>query len=212
MLKFYKWKKLIILIKMEKQDKMVIFAGILILIIAIAGIIYHEKTYVVGEEIKEIEYKVTWIDKSNEFSIKDYVGKEGWQEEYDISLDKNANIYLVEIKLEWKDNFDFHGIIFPWNFTDKMSINVKIDELDFSKSLDGYGKIEMRAEGKKINDMLIKAKNETEVIKMLNNMTKNKATCKINLSIFPKPRFFDKGNDFSLYVVYRYSIPVIEPA
>ncbi len=139
---------------MDRQDKMVIMAGIVILIISLAGIVYHEKTYVASEEVKKVSYRVTWREYSDEIVDNGYVGKDGWQNNYEIVLGNNAYIYQVEIKVEWSDDLNFHGIILPWNWSDKIDLSASIDELQFSQSASGYEKIELDVTKEKPKDFI----------------------------------------------------------
>ncbi|HEC76511.1 MAG TPA: hypothetical protein ENI33_04555 [Thermoplasmatales archaeon] len=197
---------------MDRQDKMVIFAGVIILIIAVAGIVYHEKTYVSSEEIKKNSYRVTWEEYSDEIIENDFVGGDGWMNEYIIEMTKeNACIHAVEVKIQWTDNLDFHGFIFPWNWTDKIDASVGISEMSFSQSSSGYGSIEITASKEPPKDFDAEAENMEEVNEIIKDMVMSKVTCKINLSITSKPLLIDRGNDFTLSIVYHYSIPNIQP-
>ena len=202
---------------MDKQDKIVIFAGIVILIISIAGILYHEKTYVAtSEEIKKTEYVVSWIEYSDEIVDNGFVGRDGWGASYSLDIDYPSEgkeygvITAVDIILEWSDNLDFHGLILPWNWSDLVEMNVKIDELGFSQSAKGYGKIELHVEKGQPQDFTKEAENETQLYEYLAQNALNEVNCKINLSITPKPRFFDRGNDFIMRIVYHYYVPEIK--
>ncbi|HEC88282.1 MAG TPA: hypothetical protein ENI52_03085 [Thermoplasmata archaeon] len=197
---------------MDRQDKMVIFAGVIILIIAIAGIIYHEKTYVSSEEIEKNSYRVTWEEYSDEIVENDFVGGDGWENDYIIEMTKeNAWIHSIEVKIQWTDNLDFHGFIFPWNWTDKIDASVDISEMSFSQSSSGYSSIEIIASEELPKDFDVEAKNMEEVNEIIKDMVMSKVTCKINLSITSKPLLIDRGNDFTLSIVYHYSIPNIQP-
>jgi len=195
---------------MDKQDKIVVFAGIIILIISTIGIIHHEKTYVTTEEVKKTSYTVSWIEKSNELTDSGFVTKnEEWGKEYTLEA-KNGVIYEIEIILEWDDNLDFHGLIFPWNWTDLIEANVNIEEFDFSQSQQGYNRIEIKANMEKPNDFKMEAKNESEVWNVIKEKERSQVNCKVNLTIYPKPRFFDRGNDIKLHIIYHYCIPEIK--
>lgn len=198
------------MVTMDRQDKVVVMAGVVILIISIAGIVYHEKTYVASEEIEKTSYRVTWNEYSDEIVEEGRVDKEGWQGEYPIEIDGNAVITSIEVRLEWTDNLNFHGIIFPWNWTDKIDVNVDIPEMGFSQSASGYEKIELKTTKDKPEDFIIEVKNETEVKEKVKEKVMNKAKCTVSLSITPKPMFLDRGNDFTMYIEYHYYLPRIE--
>lgn len=183
--------------------------GVVILIIALAGILYHEKTYAYPEETEKHTYRIEWNEYSNEITDKGYVDKNGWKNNYTIDTgEKIASIANIEFKLSWSDDFDFHGFIFPWNFTDKIDMSVSIGELSFSQSGSGYGTISIKATGETPQDMTIEAKNESEVWENIGNVN-NKLNCDVTLNIQPRPRFFDKGNDFTLTIIYHYYKPTI---
>jgi len=209
--KFYKWKNLIRFgVPMDRNDSMVIIAGIIILIIALIGIVYHEKTY---ESISPAEqknsYRIEWTEYSDEIVSQGYVGKDGWSGNYTIDEGNNAIISDIEFKLEWSDDLNFHGFIFPWNWSDKIEMAVSIPEISFSDSKTGYEGITIEAKGNTPSSKIVKADNESEALKMAGEKT-GKLNCKVSLSINPKPRFFDKGNDFTLHILYHYYKPTIQ--
>ena len=195
---------------MDRQDRIVIMVGLVILIIAIAGIIYHEKTYVVSEEIKKNNYIVSYMDKSDEIIDEGFVGKDGWSGRYTIETEENAVIYGVDVIVEWSDNLDFHGIIFGWNWSDLIEACVEIPEMGFSQSASGYQKIEIKVEENKPQDKKVEAKSREEVEELLKGEELNKVNCSIDLSITTKPLFFDKGNDFRVKIIYHYCVPTIK--
>jgi len=207
---FINKKPLWVLVAMDKQDKTVIMAGVIILIISLIGIIYHEKTYVASEEIGKTSFRVTWDEYFDEIVERGEVGRDGWQNSYPIEIGGNAVISSIEVRLTWEDNLDFHGFILPWNWTDKMELGVEIPEMQFSQSASGYEGIEIKASGNAPYDFMMEAKNETEVIKKVKEMVMNETTCKISISITPKPIFFDRGNEFTLHISYKYYMPSIE--
>ncbi len=195
---------------MDKEDRIVIMVGIIILVIAIIGILYHEKTYVVSEKVRKNEYIVSYVDRSDEIRQDGFVGKNGWNEIFTIEAEKNAVIHKVELFIEWKDNLDLHGIIFPWNWTDKMEASIEIPEMVFSRSISSYKSIEVFVEKEKPKDKKIVAGSREEVEKILNKEALNKINCSITLSIETKPLFFDRGNSFDIRIIYHYSVPKIK--
>lgn len=194
---------------MDRNDRIVITAGIIILIIALIGIVYHEKTYVSTPKIEKNSYRIEWEEYSDEISYDGYVDKNGWKNNYTIDAGENSAICCVEAKVDWKDNLDFHGIIFPWNWTDKMEMDFSIDEFSFSQSENGYGMLSIKATIERPKDLIVKAENKSEAMKMIGNIN-SKIHCTISLNIQPKPRFFDRGNDFTLYITYHYYKPIIK--
>lgn len=197
---------------MDRQDKMVVLLGIIIIAVAVVGIAYHEKTYVASEEVEKVSYKVSWEEHSDEIMEEGYVGKaEDWQNTYDITLDDdNACIYKVEIKITWSDDRDFHGLILPWNWSDVIDATVSIDEMQFSQSSSGYGIIEMVATSDRPSDFKVDTADEEKVSEIIKEKgVINSINCNIDLSILAKPLFLDRGNDFTLYITYHYCTPEI---
>jgi len=189
---------------------MVMIAGVVILIIAVAGIVYHEKTYEkITPEEKKTSYRIEWDEGSDEIALTDYVGRDGWSKNYTIDEGEDAFISYVEFVLEWQDNLDFHGFILPWNWSDKIEMSVSIPQMSFSSTNDGYKKIRIVAERNVPESKIVKAINKTEAMNMIDEKT-GKINCQVDLSIFPKPRFFDKGNDFELSIIYHYYKPSVE--
>jgi len=195
---------------MDRQDKIVILAGVVILLISIMGIVYHEKTYVASEEVKKVSYTVSWKEYSDELVDSGFVGRDGWENGYEIDLPENAYVYQVEVKIDWSDNLNFHGLILPWNWSDKIEASVNINELQFSQSAGGYEKIELDVSKDKPKDFQADVESKEELNEILKNMALNKITCNVSLSITPKPIFFDRGNDFTLHIIYHYCIPEVK--
>ncbi|MBC7081808.1 MAG: hypothetical protein H5T44_06185 [Thermoplasmatales archaeon] len=196
--------------KLDNKDKMVISVGIAILIVAIIGIVYHEKSYVGTKEIQKEKYRISWREYSNEITDEFYLGKEGVEKTYEIKLDENyAGISSIYLSVEWKDNINLHGLIFKWNWTDKVDATVNIPEMNFSKSFSEYEKIEASVKGKYPSDFIFEG-NETEVYEKLKEYEMKNAKCKASFSITPKPIILDKGNDLQVKIVYTYYKAKIE--
>jgi len=193
---------------MDRNDRLVIIAGIIVLIVALIGIVYHEKTYVSTPEVKQNSYRIEWTEYSDEITTDGHVDLNGWSNNYTIDAGENAVISSVEFMLQWTDDFNFHGIIFPWNWTDKIEMTASIKEFSFSDSRSGYEKITIDAQGTTPQPKIVKADNETAALKSVYK-GHEKIDCKVNLKITPKPRFFDKGNDFTLHIVYHYYKPEV---
>lgn len=199
---------------MDRQDKLIIVLGVIILVIAVIGIVYHEKTYTEKESSAEkLSYKVTWRQFSDEITDGATVTKsEKWENVYDILLNnENACIYKVDVTINWADNRDFHGIILPWNWTDEITADVSIPEMSFSQSQSGYSTIAMNVLKDQPKDFTVETKNETQVKQMIKDMgyANNEINCGISLSILAKPIIIDNGNDFTVDIMYHYSIPEI---
>ena len=196
---------------MDRMDKLVITAGILVLVISAAGIVYHEQTYEVSEEIKETSYRITWNEYSDEIMENGEVNRnEEWKNAYPIKLDGNAVISNIEITVEWSDDRDFQGLLLPWNWSDTIDMNVEISEMQFSQSASGFKVITMSATDETPRDIIVDDVSDEELGDILRNEAKNHANCKISLSISPKPRFLDNGNEFTLHIAYHYYMPDIQ--
>ncbi|MCD6513085.1 MAG: hypothetical protein J7K61_05745 [Thermoplasmata archaeon] len=195
---------------MDRNDKLVALAGIVVLIIALIGVAYHEQTY--SPEEKAVEsgmhsYRIEWVEKSEHIVDNGYVGRDGWSGNYTIDVGDNNIIGCAEISIEWTDNLNFHGFIFPWNWSDLIEAKASIDEFGFSKTASGYSKITMEAEHGVPDDKIVKAKNESEALKSVKGV--NRIVCNLDLTIKPKPIIFDRGNDFTVTINYHYYEPKI---
>ncbi len=195
---------------MDRNDRIVIMAGIIILIIALIGILYHEKTYEsIAPSEEKNAYRIEWTEYSDEIVSQGYVGRDGWSGNYTIDEGEDAVISDIEFKIEWKDDLNFHGFILPWNWSDEIEASISVPEFSFSNSKSGYEEISMEAKGDTPEPKLVKAKNESEAFKSI-SIKSGAVNCKVSLSITPKPRFFDKGNDFTIHISYHYYKPEIK--
>jgi len=198
---------------MDKRDKMVVFVGILILIVALIGVMYEEKGYTQAEkEEQKITYAIEWEE-----------GMKSFQEEGTVTKGKETTLtYLinqeglmeVEFRLEWSDNLA-RGILIPWNWSDILEIKIDAPgSVEFSSNpVSGYkSPLIVRAKvGDIPSTMMVNVTNETEVQDIASSyITKNgMGDWNAHISIKPKPFFFDRGNDFTLYVTYEYYSPTI---
>lgn len=198
---------------MDRQDKMIIALGIVILVIASIGIIYHEQTYVEKESANKISYKVIWKEFSDEITDGGMVSKnEMWENVYDILLNNdNACIYKVDLKINWVDDRNLQGILLGWNWTDEITADVNIPEMSFSQSQSGYSTISMDVLMDRPKDFTLETKNETQVKQTIKDRgyDNNEITCSLSLSISTKPIIIDSGNDFTVDILYHYCVPEI---
>ncbi len=196
---------------MDKRDKMVIFVGILILIIALIGVMYEEKQYTeASEEEEKITYSIEWKDETTSF-LEDGTVTKGEATTLTFPINQEG-LMEVEFRLEWIDNLA-RGILIPWNWSDV--IEMKIDapgsvELS-SNPVSGHASplIITAKVGEKPDEMRINATNETELWNILSSYitTNGMGDWSAEISILPKPFIFDRGNDFTLYVDYTYYYP-----
>ncbi|MEM1513893.1 MAG: hypothetical protein QW762_00975 [Candidatus Thermoplasmatota archaeon] len=196
--------------KFDNKDKIVISIGIAILVLAIIGIIYHERGYVGIKEIQKEKYRVSWIEYSNEIDDEFYLGKEGIDQTYEIKIDENyAGISSLYLTASWDDDINLHGIIFKWNWSDKVDATISVQEMNFSKSFSEYEKIEASIKGSIPNDFIFEG-NETELYEKLKEYEIKQIKCKTSFSISTKPKFIDRGNDLQIKIIYTYYKPKIE--
>lgn len=198
---------------MDKRDKTVVFIGILILIVAIIGVMYEEKGYTeAGEEEHKVTYAVEWEEKTKSFRDEGAVSK-GEETTLTYSIDQEG-LMEVEFKLEWSDNLA-RGIFIPWNWSDILEIKINAPgSVEFSSNPASSYKSPLIIRAK-VGDipptMTINATNETEVWDIVSShVTKNgMGDWNAHISIKTKPLFFDRGNDFTLFVTYRYYSPIV---
>jgi len=198
---------------MDKRDKMVVFVGFLILVVALIGVMYEEKGYTeAAKEEKKIMYAVEWEEGMNGFQEEGTVTKsEATTLTYEINQE---GLTEVEFRLEWNDNLAT-GIIIPWNWSDliEMKVSGPGGVVFSSNPASGYkSPLVIKAEiGEVPSSMTINATNETEVWNIINPYitTKGMGTWNAEISIKPKPFFFDRGNDFTIYVTYKYYTPEV---
>ncbi|KAA0002305.1 MAG: hypothetical protein FE048_04095 [Thermoplasmata archaeon] len=198
---------------MDKRDKMVVFIGFLILVIAIIGVMYEEKGYTeAGKKEEKITYAVDWEEETTSFQESGTVMK-GEETTLTYSIDQEGLIE-VEFRLEWSDNLA-RGFLIPWNWSD--IIDMKIDapgSVEFSSNpVSGYkSPLVVKAKvGDIPSTMTINATNETEAWNIVSSyITKNgMGDWNAHISIKTKPFFFDRGNDFTLFITYKYYSPTL---
>jgi len=200
---------------MDRKDRIVVLVGIVILVVAVIGVVYHEKEYTAAETTEEsYTYNVDWEERVINLRDEGHVAK-GETSNYNYSIDHDG-LMCVSFELEWSDDLA-HGFIIPWNWSDMLSMKVSApDNVKFSSSnsVSGYSSpltVEAKI-GEMPSSMQINASNETEVYKILNSdyiSKEGKGQWTASIDITTKPMFFDRGNDFTMYVSYSYYEPVI---
>jgi hypothetical protein len=200
---------------MDKKDKIVVLVGVVILVVAIIGVVYHEKEYTKAEQtVQEYVYNVDWDTKTVSLRDEGHVSK-GETANYTYSIDHDG-LMCVEFTLEWVDELS-RGFIIPWNWSDTMSMTISAPgAVKFSgpSSVSGSASpLTVRATiGDKPSSMQIDASNETEVREILESKyigKEGKGSWVAYIDITTKPFLLDRGNDFTLRISYTYYEPVI---
>ncbi|MEA2053875.1 MAG: hypothetical protein U9O96_01980 [Candidatus Thermoplasmatota archaeon] len=201
---------------MDRKDRIVVLVGIVILIIAIIGVLYHEKEYTEAERtVEKYAYNVDWNEKTVDLREEGYVAK-GKTTNYTYSIDRSG-LTQIEFKLEWSDNLA-RGFIIPWNWSDTMDMRISApsSSIKFSGPSSASGSSSPLVVKAVIGDvphsMQIDAANETEVYEILNSehiSEEGKGSWTADIDITTKPFLLDRGNDFTLCVTYTYYEPVI---
>jgi hypothetical protein len=197
---------------MDKRDKMVIFVGIFILIIALIGVMYEEKEYTEArEEEKKIKYAVTWEEDTGGFKEAG-TAMRGEATTITVPITQEGLMH-VEFTLEWSDTLST-GILIPWNWSDMLEIAVDAPGTsEFSSNpVGGYTSplILTATLGEKPGEMRVNATNETELHSIISSYitTDGVGDWNADITIQPKPFIFDRGNDFTLTVTYTYYTPL----
>jgi hypothetical protein len=200
---------------MDKQDRLVVLVGAIILVIAVIGIVYHEETYVESKEDEEqTSFKVSWKTFSEDLSDTLSVAEgETAVQTYNLAVNNpTACIYRVELELTWEDDWNFRGLILPWNWSDEVSASVSIDELgQFSQSASGYAALEMSASVEQPEDFKVETQ-DTETLSALikeRGYARSEVNVDVNLDIDAKPIILDSGNEITVHLTYHYCTPEI---
>ncbi len=196
---------------MNGRDRMVVAVGVSLLLVTGMGILLYPDDTETDEpkDTREIIYTVIWSPASDTVTVNDYVSRDGWQKEYTLQMGDGAVIDSVTVSLDWHEAFNPHGLFLSWNWSDKIEVSVAVDELRFSQTTTGYGKLHVTAANTERWEATCETKNREEVDRWIHNQTTDTLSCTIDMSITPKPWPFDRGNDFTLRITYHYLIPSI---
>lgn len=200
---------------MDKKDRIVVLVGILILIVSIIGIVYHEKEYTAAEIVPEkYTYNVDWEEKTVTLNDEGHVAK-GTTATYNYSIDRDG-LTCVKFEMDWSDDLS-RGFIIPWNWSDILEMKISAPgntKFSGQDSVSGFASplvVEAKI-GDMPSSMQINASNETEVYEILDSKyisKEGKGQWTASIDITTKPMFFDRGNDFTMYIGYTYYEPVI---
>jgi len=204
-------------VALKKTDKMILAIGIIIIIIAAAGIVAYS-TIDWEDEKTEPEmktYKITWTEETNEMDISDYVSNsEPYSLTKIISVNDGFVLTDVEFEVNWEDDSTY-GLVRDLGLD---TLGAKIyksgHECD-EETTTGSGN--MTFNFRNINDEpfldSVEAENSNEADdKIIEDFDgQNEETYEIEISIStgekvrrPLKYLRDKGNDFEIKIVYTY--------
>ncbi len=194
---------------MVSKDMMVAIAGIVILVVAMAGIFSWEGEYAPSEGEKEKTYLIRWGESRGAMPAEEKWTGDGEPTTITKSINEK-NLTMVEFELSWED--DHPGLIFSYLDNLKMKITSPSGKV-YSKN-DTSGSIEITAYlGEKPEDMSMKATSMDKVNLTLENYTSENGIgeWKIEISVDAKG-LFDRGNDWKLEVSYSYyEVSMVQP-
>jgi len=200
---------------MDRRDRIVVFAGVLILVIALIGVVFQGKETSDAEETTEMRtFNINWQEKTVDIHEEGTVMK-GGTETLNFSINKNG-LMRVAVTLEWRDDWA-RGFIIPWNWSDTLEMSVSAPSgVQFSESSIVEGTTSPLAVEVSLNtipsSMQVNASNITAVRDMVEeNYMDSTGTGVWNarVGIATKPLLLDRGNDFNIVLRYSYFEPVI---
>lgn len=205
---------------MDKRDKIVVAAGVIIVIIALIGVMYHQEDVSSAEKTeKQFAFNVNWDKKIVTLPGEGQVSKGGTSSE-NFSISKRG-LGSVTVTLEWTDDWDASGIILPWNWSDMLSLQVSAPSgvrFSGSSSASGYSSplTVTAAIGDKPNSLMLNASNMSEAESIVEDQhmsSTGTGDWTATIGIETKPFLLDRGNDYTVtleYTYYEYSIEQVE--
>ncbi|MGC9554287.1 MAG: hypothetical protein ACP5EK_03160 [Thermoplasmatota archaeon] len=200
---------------MDRRDRIVVFAGIVILVIALAGVLLQGEESTEAEKTVEMRtFNVNWNEKTGSYREEGYVAK-GGTETFNFSINKEG-LTGVTFTLEWSDDWS-RGFIIPWNWSDTLELSVSAPsgvQFSGSSTVSGTGSpLEVEAAmGTTPNSMQVNASNMTAVQEMVKEKymsSTGSGVWQASVGISTKPFLLDRGNDFTIHVSYSYFEPAI---
>ena len=213
---------------LKKNDKIILVIGVVILIIAGAGIFLFTTDQTSATEVDEIEdsykFSYTWTKKEStkELDIDAFVGKKSvYEEVHPITSTPGTVLTSVNIMLTWEDDVTY-GLLFPKGL-DTLSAEIIYEGTPDEQTSEGNGSdvfpfiINTPPQSDTImaNDY-----DEAENIIKGNIEKMNTASFDVSVTINTGERrwrplkfFRDKGNSFDLtaeYTYYTYSLEEVE--
>jgi hypothetical protein len=213
---------------LKKNDKIILIIGVVILIIAGAGIALYTTDESSAKAVDEIEdsyeYSYTWTSRegTKDLDIDAFVGKKSvYEEVYDIASTSGTVLTSVNIKLTWVDDVTY-GFLFAKGL-DRLSAEVIYEGAPKDETSEGNGTLEFPFSintPPKADIIMAEDYDEAENIIKGNIENMNKASFDVEVSINTGERiwrplkfFRDKGNSFDLtaeYTYYTYSLEEVE--
>lgn len=200
---------------MDRRDRIVVFAGVLILVLALIGVVFQGKETSDAEETTEMRtFNVNWQEKTVDINEEGLVMK-GGTETLNFSINKNG-LMRVALNLEWTDDW-VRGFIIPWNWSDTLEMIISAPSgVQFSGSSTVEGTTSPLAVEASINtipsSMQINASNMTAVQDRVEQDYMDSTGTGVwnaRVGIATKPFLLDRGNDFSVVLRYSYFEPII---
>ena len=213
---------------LKKNDKIILIAGVAILIIAGIGIAVYTSPNTDEIKVGDTEpdyssFSYSWIKNSADNIIEDniYVEKSStYDDNLAINSPTGSIITYIAIEFIWEDDYTY-GLLRKKG-EDTLYVTVT-DEKGVSKTDSATGGENMTFQFNSINDMpssdSILAEDKAEAMKILDGMIagENNANFDIEVSVETGERLFrplkflrDKGNDFQIKAKYTYYLYELE--
>ena len=204
---------------MDKRDKIVVAAGVIIVIIALIGVIYHEEDVSSAETMeKQYAFNVNWDKKTVPLPGEGQVSTGDTSRE-NFSIFQRG-LSTVTVTLDWSDDWA-SGFIIPWNWSDMLSLQVSAPSgvsFSGSSSASGYsGSLAvMAAIGDQPDSVQLNASNMNvaeEIVEDRYMSSTGTGDWTATVGIDTKPFLLDRGNDYTItleYTYYEYSIKKVE--
>ena len=204
---------------MDKRDKIVVAAGVVIVIIALIGVVYQEEDVSSAETMeKQYAFNVNWDKKTVTLPGEGQVSTGGTSmENFSIS---RRGLGTVTVTLDWSDD-RATGFIIPWNWSDMLSLQVSAPSgvsFSGSSSASGYSgpQTVMATIGDKPESVQLNASNMSaaeEIVEDRYMSSTGTGDWTATVGIETKPFLLDRGNEYTVtleYTYYEYSIKKVE--
>ncbi|MCK4365500.1 MAG: hypothetical protein KAW45_05590 [Thermoplasmatales archaeon] len=215
---------------LKKTDKIIAVVGVVILIVAVFGILfyYEPEDAVDGDDDGMVtkEFEVYWTDYTVEEKIKGDAGKNSpYKKPINISLDEGCVLSIVEIRIDWEDDYT-KGLIFN-----------KGEDTLTAEFTPENGEMQRHSKKKSGNETFVFPINtiipQNEIIEDVEDIFAaedkieedyaglSSTSFDVRITVKPGESFFtlrpikflnflrDQGNGFELFVTYKYYKPDI---
>ncbi len=204
---------------MDRRDKIVVAAGVIIVIIALIGVVYQEQDVSSAEKPEpQYAFNVNWDKKTATLPGEGHVDK-GATSQQNFSVSEHG-LDTVTVTLKWTDDWAT-GFIIPWNWSDMLSLRVSAPS---GVSLSGGGKasgysspVTVTADiADRPQSMQLNASNRSEAERIVKEdylSSTGTGDWTATVGIDTKPFLLDRGNDYTVtfeYTYYKYSIEKVE--